>query len=104
MGEPANQAAFAGADGSKDVITGFPLPANRGGLAKLVTSHKVAGAATLANLLDNHAQADLPGRRAAVVRAVLKRGVHEHPQRGLRVGVRVGGGQRDRHTVNGLDG
>ena len=38
MGEPANQAAFAGADGSKDVITRFPLPANRGGLAELVAS------------------------------------------------------------------
>ena len=33
MEEPANQAAFAGAKGAKDVIQTFPLPSNRGGLA-----------------------------------------------------------------------
>lgn len=60
MDKPASQAAFAGADGPKDVITGFPLPANRGGLAKLVASHKVAGAATLANLLEHHSRAIFP--------------------------------------------
>ena len=38
MEEPANQAAFAGADGPKDVIQTFPLPSNRGGLADLVKS------------------------------------------------------------------
>jgi multiple sugar transport system substrate-binding protein len=60
MEEPANQAAFAGADGSADVISTFPLPANRGGLAALVKSGKVPGAATLASLLENHARSIFP--------------------------------------------
>ena len=33
MEEPANQAAFAGAAGPKNVISTFPLPSNRGGLS-----------------------------------------------------------------------
>ena len=60
MEEPANQAAFAGADGSKDVIQTFPLPANRGGLADLVKSNKVPGAATLESLIENHAKPIFP--------------------------------------------
>jgi len=60
MEEPANQAAFAGADGSADVIQTFPLPSNRGGLADLVKSNKVPGAATLASLLENHSRAIFP--------------------------------------------
>jgi multiple sugar transport system substrate-binding protein len=60
MEEPANQAAFAGADGAKDVIQTFPLPSNRGGLADLVKSGKVPGAATLQSLLENHARAIFP--------------------------------------------
>jgi multiple sugar transport system substrate-binding protein len=60
MEEPANQAAFAGADGSADVIQTFPLPSNRGGLTDLVKSGKVPGAATLASLLENHARAIFP--------------------------------------------
>lgn len=57
MEEPANQAAFAGAKGVKDVINTFPLPSNRGGLADLVKSGKVSGAATLAKLLESHPRA-----------------------------------------------
>ncbi len=60
MEEPANQAAFAGADGSADVISTFPLPSNRGGLSGLVASGKVPGAATLASLLENHSRAIFP--------------------------------------------
>ncbi len=60
MEEPANQAAFAGADGAKDVIQTFPLPANRGGLADLVKSGKVPGAATLESLLEHHAKPIFP--------------------------------------------
>ena len=60
MEEPANQAAFAGADGAKDVIQTFPLPSNRGGLADLVKSNKVPGAATLQSLLENHAKPIFP--------------------------------------------
>jgi len=60
MEEPANQAAFAGADGAKDVIQTFPLPSNRGGLADLVKSGKVPGAAELQTLLENHAKPIFP--------------------------------------------
>ena len=60
MEEPANQAAFAGADGAKDVIQTFPLPANRGGLSALVKSGKVPGAATLESLIENHAKPIFP--------------------------------------------
>jgi multiple sugar transport system substrate-binding protein len=60
MEQPANQAAFAGAQSSADVITGFPLPSNTGGLKALVASGKVPGAATLASLLEHHAQPIFP--------------------------------------------
>ncbi len=60
MEQPANQAAFAGAKGSKYVIPTFPLPSNRGGLADLVKSHKVPGAATLQALLEHHAKPIFP--------------------------------------------
>ena len=60
MEQPANQAAFAGADGAKDVIQTFPLPSNRGGLADLVKSGKVPGAAELQTLLENHAKPIFP--------------------------------------------
>ena len=60
MEKPANQAAFAGADGAKDIISGFPLPSNTGGLQKLVASKKIPGAATLANLLEHHAKPIFP--------------------------------------------
>lgn len=60
MEEPKNQAAFAGARGSKYVINTFPLPSNVGGLKALVASHKVAGAATLAALLEHHARPIFP--------------------------------------------
>ncbi|MFZ1995086.1 MAG: extracellular solute-binding protein [Solirubrobacteraceae bacterium] len=60
MEQPANQAAFAGAQGVKNEISTFPLPSNRGGLSALVASHKVAGAATLAGLLEQHARAIFP--------------------------------------------
>ncbi len=60
MDTPANQAAFAGADGPKDIISGFPLPSNRAGLNDLVASHNFPGAATLANLLENHSRAIFP--------------------------------------------
>jgi multiple sugar transport system substrate-binding protein len=60
MEEPANQAAFAGADGAKDVIQTFPLPSNRGGLADLVKSGKVPGAAELQTLLEHHAKPIFP--------------------------------------------
>ncbi|HTV11584.1 MAG TPA: extracellular solute-binding protein [Acidimicrobiales bacterium] len=58
--EPANQAAFAGADGAPDVINGFPLPANVGGLNALVSSGKVPGAAELASLAEHHSRAIFP--------------------------------------------
>ena len=60
MEQPANQAAFAGAKSSADIISGFPLPSNRGGLADLVASHKVPGAATLTALLEHHARPIFP--------------------------------------------
>jgi multiple sugar transport system substrate-binding protein len=60
MEEPANQGAFAGAQGPANVISTFPLPSNRGGLSDLVASGKVPGAGTLASLLENHARAIFP--------------------------------------------
>ena len=60
MEKPANQAAFAGASGSNDIITGFPLPSNKAGLSALVASHKVPGAGTLAALLEHHSRAIFP--------------------------------------------
>lgn len=60
MEEPANQAAFAGANGPNEVISTFPLPSNRGGLSALVASGQVPGAATLASLLEQHAQPIFP--------------------------------------------
>ncbi|MHB1782179.1 MAG: extracellular solute-binding protein [Acidimicrobiales bacterium] len=58
--EPANQAAFAGARGSANVISGFPLPANVAGLQQLVASGKVPGAAELAALTEHHSRAIFP--------------------------------------------
>ena len=58
--EPANQAAFAGAEGASNAISGFPLPANNAGLAQLVSSGKVPGAAELANLAEHHSRAIFP--------------------------------------------
>jgi multiple sugar transport system substrate-binding protein len=58
--EPANQAAFAGADGAASSISGFPLPANNAGLAQLVASGKVPGAAELASLAEHHSRAIFP--------------------------------------------
>lgn len=60
MEKPANQAAFAGAKGTSNVIQTFPFPSNRAGLKLLVKSHKVAGAATLASLLEKHSRAIFP--------------------------------------------
>lgn len=60
MEEPANQAAFAGAAGPKNVISTFPLPSNRGGLSLLAASGKVPGAASLVNLVENHGRAVFP--------------------------------------------
>jgi multiple sugar transport system substrate-binding protein len=60
MEEPANQAAFAGAAGPKNVISTFPLPSNRGGLSLLASSGKVPGAAALVNLVENHGRAVFP--------------------------------------------
>jgi len=58
--EAANQAAFAGAQGVSNSISGFPLPANTAGLAQLVSSGKVPGAAELANLAEHHSRAIFP--------------------------------------------
>jgi multiple sugar transport system substrate-binding protein len=58
--EPANQAAFAGADGQSEVDPNFPLPANTGGLTDLVKSGKVAGAAELALLAEHDSQPIFP--------------------------------------------
>jgi multiple sugar transport system substrate-binding protein len=58
--EPANQAAFAGAKGAANSISGFPLPANTAGLAQLVSSGQVPGAAELANLAEHHSRAIFP--------------------------------------------
>jgi multiple sugar transport system substrate-binding protein len=58
--EPANQAAFAGADCPSEVISGFPLPANTAGLNDLVRSNKVPGAAELAALVEKHSRAIFP--------------------------------------------
>jgi multiple sugar transport system substrate-binding protein len=59
--EPANQADFAGAHGGAKAVEGFPLPANKQGLALLVASHKVPGAAQLASLAEHHSRAVFPG-------------------------------------------
>jgi multiple sugar transport system substrate-binding protein len=58
--QAANQAAFAGANGPSEVISGFPLPANVGGLQALVKSAKVPGAAELATLAEHHSRAIFP--------------------------------------------
>jgi multiple sugar transport system substrate-binding protein len=58
--ESTNQAAFAGADGPASSINGFPLPANNSGLALLVASGKVPGAAELAALTKDHSRAIFP--------------------------------------------
>ena len=58
--ESANQAAFAGAKGASSSISGFPLPANNSGLALLVASGKVPGAAELANLTKDHSRPIFP--------------------------------------------
>jgi multiple sugar transport system substrate-binding protein len=58
--EPANQAAFAGAKGPSDSISGFPLPSNNAGLAQLASSGKVPGAAELATLAQHHSRAIFP--------------------------------------------
>jgi len=58
--EPANQAAFAGADGPSEVDSSFPLPANTAGLADLVKSGKVAGTAELASLAEHDSQPIFP--------------------------------------------
>jgi ABC-type glycerol-3-phosphate transport system substrate-binding protein len=58
--EPANQAAFAGANGPSEVISTFPLPSNVAGLNALVASGKVVGAAELATLAEHHSRAIFP--------------------------------------------
>jgi len=58
--QPINQAAFAGAAGPSEVISGFPLPANIDGLSILVKSGKVPGAAELAQLAEHHSRAIFP--------------------------------------------
>jgi multiple sugar transport system substrate-binding protein len=58
--EPGNQAAFAGADGVAGSINGFPLPATKAGLAQLVSSGKVPGAAELAVLAEHHSRPIFP--------------------------------------------
>ncbi len=58
--EPANQAAFAGADGTSEVIPTFPLPANVGGLDDLAKSNKVPGASALRTLVEHHSRAVFP--------------------------------------------
>ena len=58
--QAANQAAFAGASGPSEVISGFPLPSNVAGLNALVKSGKVPGAAELATLAEHHSRAIFP--------------------------------------------
>ena len=58
--ESSNQAAFAGANGAAASVSGFPLPANNSGLALLVSSGKVPGAAELAILTKDHSRAIFP--------------------------------------------
>ena len=58
--ESTNQAAFAGANGAAGSVSGFPLPANNSGLALLVSSGKVPGAAELATLAKDHSRAIFP--------------------------------------------
>lgn len=58
--QPANQAAFAGADGPANAINGFPLPSNRAGLTDLLHAGRLPGGATLSGLLEHHSQAVFP--------------------------------------------
>jgi len=58
--EPANQAAFAGADGTSEVVKTFPLPANVKGLDLLVKSNKVPEASELRTLVEHHSRAIFP--------------------------------------------
>jgi multiple sugar transport system substrate-binding protein len=58
--EPANQAAFAGADGPPSSIGGFTLPANDEGLSLLASSNRVPGAAELEALAEHHSRAIFP--------------------------------------------
>jgi multiple sugar transport system substrate-binding protein len=60
MEEPANQAAFAGATGSANVISTFPLPSNVGGLKQLAASGKVPGGTALVNLVEHHSRSVFP--------------------------------------------
>ena len=60
MEEPANQAAFAGATGSANVISTFPLPSNVGGLNRLAASGKVPGGTALVNLVEHHSRSVFP--------------------------------------------
>ena len=49
-----------GPTASSNSISGFPLPANNSGLALLVSSGKVPGAAELATLTEHHSRAIFP--------------------------------------------
>jgi multiple sugar transport system substrate-binding protein len=55
-----NQATWAGLNGPKDVIEGFPLPARLSSLDLLAKSGKLAQASELAALLREHARAPFP--------------------------------------------
>lgn len=57
---PANQAVFAGADGTANAISGYPLPSNKGGLSLLSASGKVAGASQLETLANKYSRATFP--------------------------------------------
>jgi multiple sugar transport system substrate-binding protein len=58
--DTANQAAWAGLNGPKNVIEGFPLPARLSSLDLLAKSGRLAQASELAALLRAHARAPFP--------------------------------------------
>ncbi len=58
--DPTNQARWAGLDGGKNVIVGFPLPMRLTAFKMLTKAGKLDQGALLADLLGHHAQAAFP--------------------------------------------
>jgi len=58
--DPTNQARWAGLDGSKNVIVGFPLPMRLSSFQMLTKAGKLDQGALLTDLLARHAQAAFP--------------------------------------------
>ena len=90
-----NQATWAGLQGPKNVVSTFPLPARLSSF-NLLTNHGNPGEASqLDGIIKTHAQAAVPERSAALVRAVQRGGADEHPRGSHRAGDSGAGGAGD---------